>query len=149
MEIDFFVRCEFDSETRRDKIFELIDGETRPILDDDVEEKYQDSFNVIDDFPEPDEINRKNDKAIDFVMSLGGYDFEDEIQIVLKGLKKIGVIRLLSIIWDGEDLADFIEYKNGQEKRVHQYSQGAFDIASNNEDSNSIFLLFDSVDCTL
>lgn len=145
MEIDFFVRCEFNSEIKRDKIFVLIDGETRPILDDDVEVEFQDSFNIIDDFPEPDEIGRKNDKAIDFVMSLGGYDFEDEVQIVLKGLKKIGVIRLLSIIWDGEDLVDFIEYKNGQEKRIHQYSQDAFELASKDEDFSSVFKLFDTI----
>ena len=145
MEIDFFIRCEFENTKKRNRISELIDGDTRPILDDDVEEDYRDSFNIIDDFPEPDEINQKGDNSIDLAMSLGGYDFEDEMQLVISGLKKIGAIRITSIIWDGEELTSFIQYANGETGCVQQYSQQAFETASESEDFSSIFELFDSI----
>lgn len=145
MEVDFYVRCQFDDTLIRNTVGEFIDGDTRPILDDDVEEKYREMFNIIDDFPEPMEICLVDENVIQFVMSLGGYDFDDEIEIVISGLMKIGASNIVSIMWDGECLTGFYQCSNGHKSQVTGYDTELFRSAEDSGHSTQTYKLLSSV----
>ncbi|PWK51741.1 hypothetical protein [Pleionea mediterranea] len=145
MEINLYIAAQFQSNKESKVIGEFLLEDTRPVLDDDVEDAaHVKWFNAIDEMEYPEAVEIIDNK-LNISFFLGGHDVEEDIDIITKGLKKCGPEKLAFVIWDGEELCDLSNLQDGKFKPASNFDKSKFEKANDSDEIANIFDLLNSV----
>ncbi len=134
MEAELAVVCALETPQMAELFKTFMDEDTRPILEDEVEEVYREIFNTIDEiqYAETTEIVDQNKLKLWFFV--GGGDHYTEITFILDTLKKAGVKKLSAAVFMDGLLQGIL--KNERQSVGHAL---ASDVEGNSMDADQVF----------
>ena len=116
------IRCA--SEAQRDFVQLMLgDGPERPLFEDDVAATERDWFNALEEAAGAEWVEAKGAETLHAGWTLGGWEWETEVEELLQCLKGVGIARISAVVAGDEGWYQLWLLRDGKQER-HDSWQG-------------------------
>ena len=122
MEAGLTLRIECRDRARRDFLALMLGGgDERPLFEEDVAEHQRPWFEACDELPELDWVRPQGDTCLQAVWTIGGVDWDQELEELLTDLDRAEVMDIYAAVWGDDGWWELWLLRGGQISRLDRW----------------------------